>query len=150
MSKGSTGLKEGGRLGRRHCVDQCLCQKQPFALPAIMGAHYLHGWKARRERESENKQCTSRCSTALCRVWAVQHLLHSCGTPEIKSIGHILFQTCQVTLSFIYLFSRAYSWGLLEMYKLVMFTWIHKHYRNPISPSRSIPVVHCRARGLET
>lgn len=39
------------------------------------------------------------------------------------------------------------------MYKLVMFTWIHEHYRNPISslPSltRSIPRVHCTVRGLE-
>lgn len=44
---GTTGLRERGSGG----VDQCSCHKQPFASPAIAGTHYLHGWKARRQRE---------------------------------------------------------------------------------------------------
>lgn len=43
--------REGGwECGGGGGVDQCLCHKQPLALPAIMGTRYLHGWKARRER----------------------------------------------------------------------------------------------------
>lgn len=34
-------------------VDQCSCHKQPFASPAVMRTHYLHGWKAPRATESE-------------------------------------------------------------------------------------------------
>lgn len=45
---------------------------------------------------------------------------------------------------------QSYSWRLFLMYKLVMFTWIHKHHRNPISLSRSIPLVRCGEQGLET
>lgn len=52
-------------------LDQCLCYKQPFAFPAIMGTHYLHDWNPRRER-ANSFSCLSN----------ITHMLHTYGGRE--------------------------------------------------------------------
>lgn len=95
-------------------------------------------------------------SPLACLHTATQHLLYSCeGMKEIKkqelgyTQGHL--QTRQVTCVFsIANICQPHSRGHLEINKLVMFTWFHKHYINPFPLTRSIPAERRRAGGLAT
>lgn len=96
-------------------------------------------------------------SPLACLHTATQHLLYSCeGTKEIKKrkeLGYTQWhlQTRQGTCVFsIANICQPCSPGHLEMSELVMFTWFHKHYRNPFPPTRSTPAERCRAGGLAT
>lgn len=119
------------------------------------GTHYLHGWKAHGERGRANN---AHLGAPWCFVMFEQYTAPApllWGMKEINSKrGDVYKDISKQAGDFppptIESICQPYSWGLLEMYKLVMFTRIPEHYRNPISLTRSIPLECCGARGLET
>lgn len=113
MSKSTTEFKERWRLGMTGVVvvvvasvaAQCLCGKQPFAWPAIMGES-LSAWLGGTQSErANNAMHTSVLHGAVSCLCNTTHLLLGCGAVERDkererrySQGHLLIQTRQVTL----------------------------------------------------
>ena len=115
----------------------------------------LSAWLEGTQTARANNATSRRSAAPSPCLSKATHLLLSCGARERdkereREIFISYFKHCQVTLFLHYVRASASPTlgGFSEMYKLVMFTWIHEHYRNPIPLSRSIPPVHCRVRGL--
>lgn len=119
-------------------------------LPSLTsrGPNYLHGWKACRERERETGRANNAHLSApqpfrlFERYTAPAPLLWGHERDKMQELGHKdlqgHLQTRQVTSVFsIASICQWCSRGHLEMNKLVMFTWFHKHYRNPFPLPRS-------------